>query len=154
MTGSAAIAVGTKTSAVRPQRTATKIRFRRTPLPPAGSHGRDESSIRGNGYADERTNRPSTKVYPRRADHASKQMTAQQDIASVAVQLAELTRTVEEMAERVSALSERADTQREAAERHQERANVQQDRIDIAARELAEVSERLQNAADALRHSM
>ena len=80
-------------------------------------------------------------------------MTSEEDIANVASQLAALTRTVDEMAERVVALAQRADTQDTAAERHQEQAEIQQDRIDVAARELAQVSERLQNAAHALRRS-
>jgi len=43
---------------------------------------------------------------------------------------------------------------RAGAEKQQERADTQQERIDLAARELAEVSERLQAAADALRQSI
>ena len=74
-------------------------------------------------------------------------MTAEQDIASVAGQLAELTRTVNEMNSQLAALRERADNQ-------QVRANTQQERIDLAARELAEVSDRLQAAANALRESI
>jgi predicted nucleic acid-binding Zn-ribbon protein len=74
-------------------------------------------------------------------------MTAQEDIASVAGQLADLTRAVEQMAGQLKALGERADTQ-------QERADTQQERIDLAARELTEVSDRLQAAANALRESI
>jgi hypothetical protein len=74
-------------------------------------------------------------------------MTASKDIASVAAQLADLTRTVEEMGEQLSALRTSAMTQ-------QERSDIQQERIDLAARELAEVSERLQAAANALRQSL
>jgi predicted nucleic acid-binding Zn-ribbon protein len=74
-------------------------------------------------------------------------MTAEADIASVAGQLADLTHTVEEMAGEVKALRERADSQ-------QERSTVQHDRIDLAARELAEISDRLQAAANALRESI
>jgi peptidoglycan hydrolase CwlO-like protein len=74
-------------------------------------------------------------------------MTDQEDIASVAGQLADLTHTVEAMEKRLDAVRERADNQ-------QERANTQQERIDLAARELAEVSERLQAAANALRESV
>jgi predicted nucleic acid-binding Zn-ribbon protein len=74
-------------------------------------------------------------------------MTTKGDIASVAGQLAGLTRTVEEMADQLHALQKSAVTQ-------QERSNAQQDRIDHAARELAEVSARLQAAADALRQAL
>jgi chromosome segregation ATPase len=63
-------------------------------------------------------------------------MAAQEDIESVAGQLATLTLTVEEMAKQLAALRGRADTQ-------QEQADIQKERIDLAARELAEVSERL-----------
>jgi methyl-accepting chemotaxis protein len=58
----------------------------------------------------------------------------------IASQLAELTRAVEQMADQLSVVRERADTQ--------------QERIDLAARELAEVSSRLQAAANALRESL
>ncbi len=74
-------------------------------------------------------------------------MTTREDIASVAAQLAGLTKTVEEMAEELHMLQRGAVNQ-------QERSNAQQDRIDIAARELAEVSARLQAAADALRQAL
>jgi hypothetical protein len=74
-------------------------------------------------------------------------MTAEDDTAIVAGQLAGLTRAVEQMADQLKALRTRADTQ-------QERADTQQERIDLAARELAEVSERLQAAANALRDSV
>ena len=67
-------------------------------------------------------------------------MTEQADAAIVASQLAELTRVVEEMARQLSVV--------------RERANTQQERIDLAARELAEVSARLQAAATALRESI
>ena len=67
-------------------------------------------------------------------------MTEQADAAIIASQLAELTRAVEEMADQLSVVRERADTQ--------------QERIDLAARELAEVSARLQAAATALRESI
>jgi len=63
-------------------------------------------------------------------------MAAQEDIESVAGQLATLTLTVEEMAKQLAALRGREDTQ-------QEQADIQKERIDLAARELAEVSERL-----------
>jgi len=74
-------------------------------------------------------------------------MTAEQDIASVAGQLADLTHTVEEMAGEIKALRERADSQ-------QERSSVQHGRIELAARELADISDRLQAAASALRESV
>ena len=74
-------------------------------------------------------------------------MTDHDDIASVAGQLADLTHTVEAMEEQLKGVLERADSQ-------QARANTQQERIDLAARELAEVSERLQAAANALRESI
>jgi molecular chaperone GrpE (heat shock protein) len=72
-------------------------------------------------------------------------LTAEDDIASIAGQLAELTRTVEQMAMRLEGLAQRADNE-------QERATNQQERFDLAARELAQVSDRLQAAANALRH--
>ena len=74
-------------------------------------------------------------------------MTAEEDIAAVAAQLADLTRTVEEMAGQLQTLREQATSQ-------QERSNTQQERIELAARELADVSERLQAAANALRESI
>jgi len=74
-------------------------------------------------------------------------MTAEQDIASVAGQLAELTRTVNEMNSQLAALRERADNQQVRANTQQERTDVQQERIDLAARELAEVSDCLQAEA-------
>jgi peptidoglycan hydrolase CwlO-like protein len=67
-------------------------------------------------------------------------MAKQEDIAAVAGQLADLTRAVEHMANQLGAVRERADTQ--------------QERIDLAAKELAEVSTRLQAAANALRESI
>jgi hypothetical protein len=67
-------------------------------------------------------------------------MTEQAESAMIAGQLAELTRLVEQMADQLSLVRERADTQ--------------QERIDLAARELAEVSARLQAAATALRESV
>ena len=77
----------------------------------------------------------------------SEPLTTRDDIANVAGQLADLTRTVEEMATQLGAL-------RAGAEQQQERADTQQERIDLAAKELAEVSERLQAAANALRQSI
>lgn len=71
-------------------------------------------------------------------------MTEQEDTALIAAQLADLTHTVEEMAKQLQAVLERANSQ-------QMRADIQQERIDLAARELPEVSQRLQAAANALR---
>jgi uncharacterized coiled-coil protein SlyX len=78
----------------------------------------------------------------------------EEDTAIIAEQLAELTRTVERMAAQLKALGERADSDRERADEQQVRSEVQQERIDLAARELAEVSDRLQAAANALRESI
>jgi peptidoglycan hydrolase CwlO-like protein len=74
-------------------------------------------------------------------------VTTKEDIASVAGQLAALTKTVEQMAAQLGTLRKDAASQ-------QERSDTQEDRINIAARELAEVSERLQAAANALRQSL
>jgi methyl-accepting chemotaxis protein len=65
----------------------------------------------------------------------------------IAGQLADLTRAVEQMASQLQAVSDRADSQ-------QQRADTQHERIDLAARELAEVSARVQAAANALRESI
>ena len=81
-------------------------------------------------------------------------MTAEEDIASVAAQLADLTRTVARMESQLKTISERADSQQRRADSQQARAEAQQERIDLAARELADVSERLQAAANALRESI
>jgi hypothetical protein len=67
-------------------------------------------------------------------------MAGPEDTAVIAGQLADLTRAVEQMADQLATVRERADTQ--------------QERIDLAARELAEVSSRLQAAANALRESL
>jgi DNA repair ATPase RecN len=67
-------------------------------------------------------------------------MAQEQDTAAIAAQLADLTRAVERMTMQLDAVRERADTQ--------------QERIDLAARELAEVSTRLQAAANALRETI
>lgn len=75
---------------------------------------------------------------------SAQKMSASDERELIAGQLAELTRAVEQMASQLKVLRDRADNQ-------QERADTQQERIDIAARELAEVSSRLQAAADALR---
>lgn len=75
------------------------------------------------------------------------EVTAREDIATVARQLAALTQTVEEMAGQLKEVRERAENERE-------RTDVQQERIDLAARELSDVSDRLQAAANALRESI
>ena len=67
-------------------------------------------------------------------------MTQREDTALIAGELAGLTNAVKEMADQLTSVRERADTQ--------------QERIDLAARELVEVSSRLQSAADALRESL
>src|SRR5438874_10221186 len=59
-------------------------------------------------------------------------MTAKEDIASVAGQLALLTQTVEEMAAQLKELQKGAHVERE-------RSDIQQERIDLAARELVDV---------------
>lgn len=74
-------------------------------------------------------------------------MTAKEDIAAVAGQLAVLTDTVEKMAIQLGEVRERADIERE-------RSDIQQERVELAARELADVSDRLQAAANALRESI
>ena len=74
-------------------------------------------------------------------------MTDDADIGLIAGQLADLTHVVEEMAKQLQDLLEEAVGQRT-------RADVQQERIDLAARELTEVSDRLQAAATALRESV
>jgi molecular chaperone GrpE (heat shock protein) len=80
-------------------------------------------------------------------DVESAGVTQKQDIATVAGQLAVLTQTVEGLATELKQVRERAETERE-------RTDVQQERIELAARELADVSERLQAAANALRESI
>jgi peptidoglycan hydrolase CwlO-like protein len=74
-------------------------------------------------------------------------MSTDKDTAMVAGQLADLTRTVEWLVNQLKEMRDRADNQ-------QERADTQQERIDLAARELTEVSDRLQAAANALRESI
>ena len=81
-------------------------------------------------------------------------MATQEDTAMIAGQLAELTRTVEQMEGQLTALRERADSQQQRADSQQVQSETQRERIDLAARELAEVSARLQAAADALRASI
>jgi molecular chaperone GrpE (heat shock protein) len=58
------------------------------------------------------------------------------------------------MAAQLKALQTRSDSQQSRADSQQERAEVQQERIDLAARELTDVSDRLQAAANALRESV
>jgi hypothetical protein len=67
-------------------------------------------------------------------------MTQREDTALIAGQLADLTEAVRDMAGQLESIRDRADTQ--------------QERIDLAARELTEVSARLQAAADALRAAL
>ena len=74
-------------------------------------------------------------------------MSAEEERALIAGQLADLTHAVEQMAEQLKTLREGADFQKE-------RADTQQERVDLAARELAEVISRLQTAATALRESI
>ena len=71
-------------------------------------------------------------------------VTSEDDVATLAGQLADLTRVVEDLARQITATRDRAVNQQEATD-------AQQDRIELAARELADVSSRLQAAADALR---
>ena len=81
-------------------------------------------------------------------------VTAKEDIASVAGQMADLTRVVAAMEAQLRAMGDRADSQQREADSQQARTEAQEERIDIAARELAEVSERLHAAANALRESI
>jgi methyl-accepting chemotaxis protein len=74
-------------------------------------------------------------------------MSTEEDTALIAGQLADLTATVQELADQLKGFRERADDA-------QERADTQQERIDLAARELTEVSDRLQAAANALRETI
>ncbi len=71
-------------------------------------------------------------------------MTSDEDTAMIAGQLAELTKTVEQMGNQLRSL-------RESSEGHRLRAETEHERMDLAAKELAEVSARLQAAAAALR---
>src|SRR5579862_5328852 len=73
----------------------------------------------------------------------TKDMTAREDTALIANQLAALTRTVDAMADQLKALQERSVSQQRRVDSQQERTEIQQERIDLAARELVEVSERL-----------
>jgi hypothetical protein len=83
----------------------------------------------------------------RASGHRIWHVTAREDIAVVAGQLATLTQSVEEMAGQLKEVRERSEGERE-------RMDIQQERIDLAARELTDVSERLQAAANALRESI
>jgi len=58
------------------------------------------------------------------------------------------------MAAELKALRANAEAERQRADNQHARSEIQQERIDLAARELAEVSARLQAAADALRESI
>ena len=58
------------------------------------------------------------------------------------------------MTERADRQQARADSQQDLVDHQQERPQMQQERIDLAARELADVSDRLQAAAIALRDSI
>jgi hypothetical protein len=80
-------------------------------------------------------------------NRAQGEVAGRDDTEIVAGQLADLTREVERLAAELEAVRSRADN---AAER----ADSQQERIDLAARELADVSHRLQAAADALRSAL
>jgi hypothetical protein len=73
-------------------------------------------------------------------------MSAEEERALIAGQLADLTRAVEQMADQLKTLREGANTERE-------RKDTQQERIDVAAIELGEVISRLQAAATALRET-
>ena len=80
-------------------------------------------------------------------------MVSQEDTAIIASQLADLTRHVEQMAAQLKALGERADSHDRRADTQQVRSDIQQERIRVAAGELAEVSDRLHAAANALREA-
>lgn len=58
------------------------------------------------------------------------------------------------MAAELTALQQRSNNQQQLVDVQAERAEIQQERIELAARELAEVSARLQAAANALRDSI
>jgi hypothetical protein len=73
-------------------------------------------------------------------------MTAEDDIVRVAGELAVLTQTVERMAGQLKEVRLRAEIDRE-------RVDLEHERIDVAVRELAEVTDRLQAAATALRRA-
>jgi chromosome segregation ATPase len=75
------------------------------------------------------------------------EMASESDSALIAAQLAVLTSQVAELSRQLETLLERSDDA-------DARADTQQERIDLAARELGEVSARLQAAANALRESI
>ena len=58
------------------------------------------------------------------------------------------------MAKQLQVVTDRAVTAKERADAQHARTETQQERIDLAARELADVSDRLQAAANALRESI
>jgi hypothetical protein len=58
------------------------------------------------------------------------------------------------MGAQLTALRDRADSHELLTDLQAERAEIQQERIELAARELAEVSARIQAAANALRESI
>ena len=87
-------------------------------------------------------------------ESADRDLPGRNEVAIVAEQLAELTRTVEEMAKQLRRLRERADLQEERSDSQQKRTETQQELIDLASRELIEVSDRLQLAVKALRESL
>jgi chromosome segregation ATPase len=127
--------------------------------------------------------RPADNVEPveRSSALGLEKVTTQEDIAQVAAQLAELTQTVEAMAKDLKAMTERADTQEARSDTQEARSDtqearsdtqearsdnwraiadiqdddalMQQERVDLAARELADVSRRLQAAATLLQDS-
>ena len=127
--------------------------------------------------------RPAHNVEPveRSSALGLEKVTTQEDIAQVAAQLAELTQTVEAMAKDLKAMTERADTQEARSDTQEARSDtqearsdtqearsdnwraiadiqdddalMQQERVDLAARELADVSRRLQAAATLLQDS-
>ena len=127
--------------------------------------------------------RPADNVEPveRSSALGLEKVTTQEDIAQVAAQLAELTQTVEAMAKDLKAMTERADTQEARSDTQEARSDtqearsdtqearsdnwraiadiqdddalMQQERVDLAARELADVSRRLQAAATLLQES-
>ncbi len=87
-------------------------------------------------------------------ESADNDMPGRNDIAIVAEQLADLTRTVEAMAKQLKRLRERADSQDERSDSQQQRTETQQELIDLAGRGLAELTDRLQAASKALRESL
>ena len=148
-----------KEEARRPPRSSAVERARAAALPSgtaskSGSNKSSDNDPRSAGRG------------PFRSRHCSRPrirqaVTTREDIASVASPLPELTHTVEAMAKDLKGMTERADRQQTRADNQQDlvdsqqaRAQMQQERIDLAARELADVSDRLQAAATALRDSI